>query len=155
METPICDFVRAYAESEAIRLHMPGHKGKNLLGLEALDITEIDGADSLYEASGIIQRSEENASRLFGCPTFYSTEGSSQCIQAMLYWAMLHAKEQGKRPVIAAGRNAHKTFLTGAALLDLDVRWLYPKGGSYLSCDLTPEEVEAVLEKEAPTAVYH
>ena len=154
METPICDFVRAYAESEAIRLHMPGHKGKNLLGLEALDITEIDGADSLYEASGIIQRSEENASRLFGCPTFYSTEGSSQCIRAMLYLAMLHAKEQGKRPVIAAGRNAHKTFLTGAALLDLDVRWLYPKGGSYLSCDLTPEEVEAVLEKEAPTAVY-
>ena len=154
METPICDFVRAYAESEAIRLHMPGHKGKNLLGLEALDITEIDGADSLYEASGIIQRSEENASRLFGCPTFYSTEGSSQCIRSMLYLAMLHAKEQGKRPVIAAGRNAHKTFLTGAALLDLDVRWLYPKGDSYLSCDLTPEEVEAVLEKEAPTAVY-
>lgn len=154
METPICDFVRAYAESEAIRLHMPGHKGKNLLGLEALDITEIDGADSLYEASGIIQRSEENASRLFGCPTFYSTEGSSQCIRAMLYLAMLHAKEQGEQPVIAAGRNAHKTFLTGAALLDLDVRWLYPKGGSYLSCDLTPEEVEAVLEKEAPTAVY-
>ena len=129
METPICDFVRAYAESEAIRLHMPGHKGKNLLGLEALDITEIDGADSLYEASGIIQRSEENASRLFGCPTFYSTEGSSQCIRAMLYLAMLHAKERGKRPLIAAGRNAHKTFLTGAALLDLDVRWLYPKNG--------------------------
>ena len=155
METPICDFVRAYAESEAIRLHMPGHKGKNLLGLEALDITEIDGADSLYEASGIIQRSEENVSRLFGCPTFYSTEGSSQCIRAMLYLAVLHAKQQGKRPVIAAGRNAHKTFLTGAALLDLDVRWMYPKDdGSYLSCNLTPEAVEAALERDAPTAVY-
>ena len=115
METPICNFVRKYAESEAIRLHMPGHKGKNILGLEALDITEIDGADSLYEANGIIRQSEENAGRLFGCPTFYSTEGSSQCIRAMLYLAMLHAKEQGKRPVIAAGRNAHKTFLTGAA----------------------------------------
>ena len=154
MNTPICDFVRDYAKSEAIRLHMPGHKGKNLLGLEALDITEIDGADSLYEASGIIRASEENASSLFGCPTFYSTEGSSQCIRAMLYLAVLHAKEQGKRPVIAAGRNAHKTFLTGAALLDLDVRWMYPKGGSYLSCELTRSEVEVVLEKEAPTAVY-
>ena len=155
METPICDFVRKYAESEAIRLHMPGHKGKNLLGLEALDITEIDGADSLYEADGIIRQSEENASELFGCPTFYSTEGSSQCIRAMLYLALIHAKGQGKRPVIAAGRNAHKTFLTGAALLDLDVRWLYPKnGGSYLSCNLTPEAVEAALEQETPTAVY-
>ena len=155
MDTPICDFVRKYAESEAIRLHMPGHKGKNQLGVESMDITEIDGADSLYEASGIIRQSEENVSRLFGCPTFYSTEGSSQCIRAMLYLAMLHAKERGKRPLIAAGRNAHKTFLTGAALLDLDVKWLYPKeAGSYLSCDLTVEDVEAVLEAEKPTAVY-
>ena len=155
MDTPICDFVRKYAESEAIRLHMPGHKGKNQLGVESMDITEIDGADSLYEADGIIRQSEENASRLFGCPTFYSTEGSSQCIRAMLYLAMLHAKERGKRPLIAAGRNALKTFLTGAALLDLDVKWLYPKeAGSYLSCDLTVEDVEAVLEAEKPTAVY-
>ena len=155
MDTPICDFVRDYVNNEAMRLHMPGHKGKDFLGMEALDITEIDGADSLYEASGIIRESEENASRLFGCPTFYSTEGSSQCIRAMLYLAVLHAKEQGKRPLIAAGRNAHKTFLTGAALLDLDVKWLYPKGaGSYLSCDLTVEDVEAVLEAEKPTAVY-
>ena len=129
MDTPICEFVRKYAESDTIRLHMPGHKGKNLLGVEHLDITEIDGADSLYEASGIIQKSEENASRLFGCPTFYSTEGSSQCIRAMLYLALVWAKERGKPPVIAAGRNAHKTFLTGAALLDFDVMWLYPKDG--------------------------
>ena len=155
MDTPICDFARDYGSKDNIRLHMPGHKGKNQLGVEHLDITEIDGADSLYEASGIIQKSEENASRLFGCPTFYSTEGSSQCIRAMLYLAVLWAKERGKPPVIAAGRNAHKTFLTGAALLDLDVKWLYPKGaGSYLSCDLTVEDVEAVLEAEKPTAVY-
>ena len=155
MDTPICDFVRDYVNSEAIRLHMPGHKGTPLLGMEALDITEIDGADSLYEAGGIIRASEENASRLFGCPTFYSTEGSSQCIRAMLYLAVLHAKGQGKRPAIAAGRNAHKTFLTGAALLDVDVRWLYPqKADSYLSCDLKAQEVEAALETEKPTAVY-
>ena len=155
MDTPICDFARDYGSKDNIRLHMPGHKGKNQLGVEHLDITEIDGADSLYEASGIIQKSEENASRLFACPTFYSTEGSSQCIRAMLYLAVLWAKERGKPPVIAAGRNAHKTFLTGAALLDLDVRWLYPKnGGSYLSCNLTPEAVEAALEQETPTAVY-
>ena len=129
METPICDFVRKYAESEEIRLHMPGHKGKNLLGLEALDITEIDGADSLYEADGIIRQSEENASELFDCPTFYSTEGSSQCIRAMLYLAMLYGKSRGKRPLIAAARNVHKTFLSAAALLDLDVLWLMPEKG--------------------------
>ena len=155
MNTPICDFVERYWKQDSLRLHMPGHKGKSFLGFEKFDITEIDGADSLYEASGIIRESKENASRLFGCPTFYSTEGSSQCIRAMLYLAVLHAKEQGKRPLIAAGRNAHKTFLTGAALLDLEVLWLYPKEvGSYLSCDLTAQDVEVVLEAEKPTAVY-
>ena len=55
MSTPICDFVRRYAESKALRLHMPGHKGQVFLGPEPFDLTEIDGADSLYEASGIIR----------------------------------------------------------------------------------------------------
>ena len=58
METPIADFVRRYADSGTVRAHVPGHKGKSLLGCEALDITEIRGADSLYEADGIIRRSE-------------------------------------------------------------------------------------------------
>ncbi|MCI6588556.1 MAG: amino acid decarboxylase, partial [Clostridiales bacterium] len=77
MNTPIADFVRRYAASGTARLHMPGHKGRAFLGCEALDITEIAGADSLYEAHGIIRESEENASALFGSArTLYSTEGS-------------------------------------------------------------------------------
>ena len=157
METPICDFVRDYAESGTLRLHMPGHKGEPVLGMESLDITEIRGADSLYEADGIIARSEANASRVFGCRTLYSTEGSSQCIRAMLYLVRLWAQQQGRSPRIAAGRNAHKTFLTAAGLLDLQVDWLWPRGeGSYLSCGLTPSDVEAYLESapELPAAVY-
>ncbi len=136
---------------------MPGHKGIPFLGLEHLDITEIKGADSLYEADGIIARSEANASRLFGCRTLYSTEGSSQCIRAMLYLVLLHAKQQGRRPLIAAARNAHKTFLTAAALLDLDIKWLYPtENTGYLSCPLTAEALEAYLShaEEKPAAVY-
>ena len=157
METPICDFVREYARSDALRLHMPGHKGTSYLGMEHLDITEIDGADSLYEADGIIARSEENASQLFGCKTLYSTEGSSQCIRAMLYLVQLHARENRLNARIAAGRNAHKTFLTAAALLDLDVDWLYPKGNAgYLSCNLTAEDISGYLKKtiDRPAAIY-
>ena len=82
MNTPIFDFIKNYSKSDNVRLHMPGHKGKSLLGCEALDITEISGADSLFEASGIIAESERNASELFGADTFYSTEGSSNCIRA-------------------------------------------------------------------------
>ena len=156
MNAPICDFVRAYAARQALRLHMPGHKGRGPLGVEALDITEIPGADSLYEASGVIRESEENASRLFGCPTLYSTEGSSLCIRAMLYLALLHAKALCRRPRIVAGRNAHKTFLSAAALLDLDVVWLNPgPGDSYLSCSVSAEQLERLLDGiDAPAAVY-
>ena len=157
MNTPICDFVRAYAASGMTRLHMPGHKGAPVLGVESLDITEIAGADSLYEAEGIIAESEQNAGGLFGADTFYSTEGSSQCIRAMLYLAVLHARGQGiTHPTVVAGRNAHKTFLSAVALLDLDVTWLYPKAeDSYLSCAITAPMLERLLEHgEKPTAVY-
>ena len=83
MDTPIVDFVRGYAQSGTSRLHMPGHKGQSLLGFEPLDLTEIRGADELYEPEGIIAQSEANATRLFGTQhTYYSTEGSSQCIRA-------------------------------------------------------------------------
>ena len=76
--TPICDFVKNYANSDFSRLHMPGHKGSAFIGCEMLDITEIGGADELYSPNGIIKASEENASTLFNTAhTFYSTEGSS------------------------------------------------------------------------------
>ena len=157
MNTPICDFVRRYCDSGTMRLHMPGHKGQGPLGFEQLDITEISGADSLYEASSVIAESERNASLLFGCPTFYSTEGASQCIRAMVYLAMLHAKQQGKQPLIAAARNVHKTFLSAAALLDTPVDWLYPaEESAYLSCHISAEALESyfVSAPVVPAAVY-
>lgn len=157
MNTPIIDFVRKYAEKGDLRLHMPGHKGRGLLGFEALDLTEIAGADSLFEANGIIKESEGNASALFGCETYYSTEGSSLCIRAMAYLVTLYAREKGVAPKVLAARNAHKTFLSACALLDMDVTWLYgEEEGSYLSCSISPETLETEILKapEKPIAVY-
>ena len=82
MNTPVVDFVRRYAQQHTTRMHMPGHKGRGPLGCEELDITEIAGADELYEAEGIIAQSEANATQLFGTArTYYSTEGSRHPIQ--------------------------------------------------------------------------
>ena len=158
MTTPIADFVRAYAASGTARLHMPGHKGVSFLGCEALDLTEIHGADSLYEAAGIIAESEANAAALFGSArTFFSTEGSSQCIRAMLALALWNAgTPPGKRPLVAAGRNVHKAFLYAAALLDFDVLWLWPEepSPSLCACGVTPEGLERALAGARPAAVY-
>ena len=157
-DTPICDFVKKYAESKSHRLHMPGHKGINLLGIEELDITEINGADVLYSAQGIIKRSRENASALFNTKaTFYSTEGSSLSIRAMLSLAVMYAKAKEQKPLIAAGRNVHKVFVSAAALLDFDVDWLLPEEKeNILSCNITPEYLEIYLKntQTKPVAVY-
>lgn len=158
MDTPICDFAEKYRERGALRLHMPGHKGRPFLGMEAMDITEIDGADELYRPQGIIQKSEENASALFGTKkTFYSAEGSSLSIRAMVYLALLHGREAGRPPLILAGRNAHRAFLSAAGLTGAQVEWIYPEGeGSLISCPITGPVLEKALDAlpEAPAAVY-
>ena len=156
MDTPLCDFVRGYAESGSARLHMPGHKGKPFLGPEALDLTEIPGADVLYHEQGVIAQSEANASALFGSAlTLYSAEGSTLCVKAMLYLALQYAHLHGKKPLIAAGRNAHRSFLSGAALLGLEVFWLWGEAEEFpLSCTVTPAQLERVLREEKPAAVY-
>ena len=159
MNTPIYDFVQEYKTKRCIRAHMPGHKGLGPLGIEDLDITEIAGADELYAADGIIAESERNAGSIFGAHTFYSTEGSSLAIRAMVYLAYKYAcvnsryercsernsehdsahdlehESEGaacrpsEKPWILAGRNAHKTFLNTVALLDIPVEWIYGEEG--------------------------
>ncbi len=138
---------------------MPGHKGRMMLGPESLDITEIRGADSLYEACGIIAESEENASTLFGSlATAYSTEGSTQCVKAMLCLAAGFNGQEG--PLLLAARNAHKSFVYGAAFLDARVRWLYGEENMGLcGCRITPKALESALKEayragEKPAGVY-
>ena len=163
MTTPIVDFVRRYAQSGTSRLHMPGHKGQSLLGFEPWDITEIKGADELYGADGIIAQSEANATRLFGTVhTYYSTEGSSQCIRAMLCLALQAAPAAGQRPVLLAARNAHKALLYAAALLDFDIQWLWPApqdAGALCSCPVSAAKLADALhglvqQGQRPFGVY-
>lgn len=157
-KTPICNFVNKYAESGSLRFHMPGHKGKSILGYEKFDITEIAGADSLYDASGIIAESERNAAELFdSAKTLYSTEGSSQCIRAMLYLALQH-KQADQKPIIVATRNAHKVFALTVALLGIKVVWLENESetNTLCGCKTTAQGLEKVLSALPcpPIAVY-
>ena len=132
---------------------MPGHKGAGILGFEGMDLTEIYGADELFAAEGIIKESEQNASSLFGCPTYYSTQGSTLCIQTMCTILCQDAKSKGKKPKILAGRNAHRSFIHVAALLDFDIEWLYGNS-DYLSCKINAKDLEKKIVENNPTAVY-
>lgn len=156
MTTPIYDFVKKYSESEITRFHMPGHKGRGELGCESFDITEISGADVLYSADGIINESENNLSSMYGTAhSFYSTEGSTLAIKAML--SLVCRMDSDERAVILAARNVHSAFIKSAALLDFDVEWIYSSRPSHLCrCEITAVDVESKLSsmKSLPVAVY-
>ena len=140
---------------------MPGHKGKNVMGCEESDITEINGADVLYHADGIIAESENNASQLFDTAhTFYSTEGSSLSIKAMLALTAYdnNATVEGQKPLVLAARNVHKSFVYACALLDLDVEFMYSTDPEdhLCKCLITPQTLKNAIgiAPYKPCAVY-
>ncbi len=168
VSTPVFDFVQNYNAKSSARFHMPGHKGKSILGCEKIDITEIDGADVLSESQGIIGESQKNATKIFGTgATFYSTEGSSLSIKTMLMVALMawkakrchreQALKKVKRPWVLAARNVHRAMVDACALLDLDVEFLpceQQKGICSVAVEST--QVKQYLEncQEPPIGVY-
>ena len=137
METPIHDFLVSYAKENPVRCHMPGGKQN------PFDITEIEGADSLFESSGIIRRSEENAAKLFGAgETLFSCGGSTLAIQTMLASAKALYPSKNR---VAASRYCHKSVIAACVLLGLEVDWI--KADKFLSCEISPKSVmEAIGE---------
>ena len=154
MNTPIYDFLTQYSSSDTLRCHMPGHKGRSFSGamheLSRLDITEIKGADSLFEADGIIAQSERNMASLYGsAAAAYSAGGSTLCIQAML--AIM--KQEGR--TVYAVRNVHRAFLNAAALLGIEVDWIMPEySGGILSGRIGPETVRKAMSGSKNAALY-
>jgi len=171
VDTPVYDFIEAYKASGMSRFHMPGHKGAGFSGCEDADITEIEGADVLYGACGIIARSQDNAARLFSAgQTFYSTEGSSLCIKAMLMAVLMDARQNkhgsyGGEYILAA-RNVHRAMVDACALIGIDADFIMP--GRYINrctniCSgmVTPQDIENYFlnlgkngRKDYPVAVY-
>lgn len=144
MNTPIHDFLTAYGKSGIVRCHMPGGKGRN----NPFDITEIYGADSLFECDGIISESEKNASSLFGAgSTLFSCGGSTLSIQAML--ATL--KDITGKNTVIAGRYCHKSLINSCILLGFDIKWAYPR--EYLGTDIKAEEIEKLIDSDT-SAVF-
>ena len=141
--TPIHDFLEKTTKKCFVRCYMPGHKGSE----NPFDITEIEGADSLYDTdffsknAGIIAKSEQNASKLFGSEqTLYSCGGGTLAIQTML--ALAKEKGGGRDHVLAA-RYSHRSFINTCVLLGLTPTWVYPQ--EYMSAAVTAQDIAAKL----------
>lgn len=157
MNTPIYDFLQNFEKRDFSRLFMPGHKGNSPFKIFSeicrYDITEIEGADSLFHADGIIQSAEENTAQLFGAEnTCFSVGGSTLCIQAML--ALAQARAGYKRKKIIAARNAHTAFINSCILLNLEPVWVMPNynDAAGISGEITPHSIKSAVDS-CPEAI--
>lgn len=81
LNMPIGGFLNNHAKKDTVSFHMPGHKGSSLykrfhlddfLGnLVNWDVTEIKGADNLFQAEGIIREVEEQYANLYNVEKSY------------------------------------------------------------------------------------
>ena len=132
-------------------LHMPGHKRRTgpVPGLPyAWDLTEIDGADDLHGAQGILAEAMARTAALCGARrSWYLVNGSTVGLLAGI-----RALAPRGSTVLAA-RNCHKAVYHAVELGGLAVRWLVPplepSFGVYGS--ISPARVAAAL-RDCPQA---
>ncbi len=132
MATEIANFLLAHAARDPVSFHMPGHKGARIykrFGYESFlnnimdcDITEIVGADNLFQTEGIIRRAQEDYARLYGVKNSYLlVNGTSGGIIA----ALLASVPQGKKLIMA--RNCHKSVFNALVLGGIEPVYAYPE----------------------------
>lgn len=103
----------------------------------SLDLTELPDTGSLYDGGDVIEQAERRAAAAFGTDlTLFSAGGCTLCIQTMLFLG-------GGRHVLMA-RNAHRSAVQAAALLDLALTWVWPQ-----QSQITAEEIDAALSQDS------
>ena len=111
----LSSFLEEYVKQDSLRLFMPGHQGrcsflnKNISPI--YDITEIKGADYLYNSLGVIKNLEDKISKLYFSDAYISASGSTLCIFTIL-WLLRKRK-------FIANRSAHISFYNAAALFSI------------------------------------
>ena len=127
----IAGFLKEHAALEPVSFHMPGHKGSRIYrkygygefieNLVDSDITEIPGADNLFQAEGIIEAAAEKYRKLYGARKSYLLiNGTSGGLIA----AILASVSKGGRLVMA--RNCHKSVFNALTLGDIEPVYAYP-----------------------------
>jgi len=149
MPAPLYDAIRNYANSEPVRFHMPGHKGKflpvpELMGLAPLDVTELPPTGNLYEAGEPFDSAQRLWADLFGFEQCqFLTGGSTMGIHT----GLALCARPGERVLI--DRGCHRAAFNALALLDLEPVWLERPWlqGEGLTGPISPEDVEKALDR--------
>ncbi len=152
MNTPLYKAVKNYIDKDMARLHMPGHKGvlpDFLQQVAPFDITEVTGADSLFQCEEAILDCENLYTSIYNTKkSAISTGGSTLGIQAM--FAMI--SHRGNK--VICGRNIHIAAINAMALLGLTPIFVNPdnSAGEALAGRITPDIVKSALDSHSDVA---
>lgn len=145
----LLDKLMRYCASDALPMHMPGHKrNSDILPLPsptAIDITEIDGFDNLHGAEDILLRCQQRAARVFGADeTHFLVNGSSCGILA----AITACVPRGG--TLLMGRNCHKSALHAITVGGIIPKYVYPEfyADDGISGAISPDDVAAALDAD-------
>ena len=146
--TPLCDALRAFAATQPLRMHMPGHKGTGLplpelSAAATLDFTELPPTGNLFEADGPIRAAEALWAEVFHMDAcLFLTGGSTQ--------GVLSALTLTCRPgdAVLLDRGCHRSAFNALALLDLTPHYLYRPWleEEAIAGPISPQDVEKELE---------
>lgn len=125
------DFLLKHAAADPVSFHMPGHKGSALYRrfgygefldwFMDCDVTEIPGADNLFQTEGILRETQERYKRLYDAERSYMLiNGTSGGILA----AVLACVEENGTLVMA--RNCHKSVFNAMTLGNIRPAYMYP-----------------------------
>ena len=148
MPTPLYDTLRAFAQENNLRMHMPGHKGKPLMApelaaLTAIDFTELPPTGNLYEAGEPFETAQRLWAEAFGfehCQ--FLTGGSTMGIHTGLTLCCPPGSS------VLVDRGCHRSVFHSMALLDLNPVYL-PRpwvGEEGLVGPFIPSDVENMLK---------
>lgn len=151
-EKSILDFLKEHASEKPTAFHMPGHKGAaffrefgygDFLDMMAdADITEIAGADNLFQAEDVILETMKKYERLYGVKKSYLlVNGTSGGILA----SVMASVSKGKKLIMA--RNCHKSVFNALSLAGAEPVYAYPELVSEygISGAVMPDEIERLL----------
>jgi len=158
IQTPVQNFLINHAKENPISFHMPGHKGSAIFkrfgfhefleNFMDCDITEIVGADNLFQTEGILKEAQESYEELYDSKKSYLLiNGTSGGIIA----AILASVPKGKQIIMA--RNCHKSVFNALTLAEIKPLYAYPEliEEFGISGAIPPEEIETLM-KDHPDA---
>ncbi len=125
-DLPLYNVLKNRADEGAARFHMPGHKGKAILGEDfrgacAIDFTELYGTGNLYDGVYPIADAEELCAKAWGVKeAFFLTGGASMGIMTMLSLVKRRTKK------VLIDRGSHRSVYNGVALCNLENEYIYP-----------------------------